>query len=88
MPSRHDPADSLADMIENAERIAQYLDGVDHAAFAGNGLPRDAVERCMERVCEAAHRLGDHAAVLMPGQPPWSALGRYPRHGQSAAARI
>ncbi len=75
MPSRHDPADSLADIIENAERIEHYLAGVDQAAFAGNGLLRDAVERCMERVCEAAHRLGDHAAALMPDQSPDQAPG-------------
>jgi len=69
VPSRHGPADSLADIIENAERIERYLAGMDRAAFASNGLVRDAVERCMERVCEAAHRLGEHAAELMPGQP-------------------
>jgi uncharacterized protein with HEPN domain len=59
----------LADIIENAERIEQYLRGVDRGAFADNGLMRDAVERCMERVCEAAHRLGERAAELMPNQP-------------------
>jgi uncharacterized protein with HEPN domain len=69
VPSKHDPIDSLADIIENAERIEQYLAGMDRAAFAGNGLMRDAVERCVERVCEAAHRLGEHAAELMPNQP-------------------
>jgi uncharacterized protein with HEPN domain len=69
VPSRHHPTDSLADIIENAERIERYLVGMDRAAFAGNGLMRDAVERCMERVCEAAHRLGEQAATLMPGQP-------------------
>lgn len=69
MPSKHDPADSLADIIENAERIERYLSGVDRTAFASSGLMRDAVERCMERVCEAAHRLGEHAAELMPDQP-------------------
>ena len=69
MPSRHDPADSLADIIENAERVERYLTGIDRDAFAGNGLMRDAVERCMERVCEAAHRLGEGAAELMPNQP-------------------
>jgi uncharacterized protein with HEPN domain len=69
VPSKHDPADSLADIIENAERIEQYLVGMDRAAFAGSGLTRDAVERCMERVCEAAHRLGARAAELMPHQP-------------------
>jgi len=69
VPSRHDLADSLADIIENAERIERYLMGIDRDAFARNGLMRDAVERCMERVCEAAHRLGERAAELMPNQP-------------------
>ncbi len=69
MPSRHNPTDSLADIIENAERIEAYVAGIDRAAFADNGLLRDAVERCLERVCEAAHRLGERAAELMPNQP-------------------
>ena len=69
MPSRHDPANSLADIIENAERIERYLMDTDRDAFAGNGLMRDAVERCMERVCEATHRLGERAVELMPNQP-------------------
>ena len=69
MPSRHDPPDSLADIIENAERIEQYLAGVEQAAFAANGLLRDAAEHCVERVCEAAQRLGERAAGLMPEQP-------------------
>jgi uncharacterized protein with HEPN domain len=59
----------LADIIENAERIERYLADMDRAAFASNGLMRDAVERCIERVCEAAHRLGKHATELMPSQP-------------------
>ncbi len=69
MPSRHDPAESLADIIENAERIETYLAGLDRAGFAASGLVRDAVERCLERVCEAAHRLGARAEELMPDQP-------------------
>jgi uncharacterized protein with HEPN domain len=69
VPSRHDPADSLADIIENAERIESYVVGLDRAAFASDGLTRDAVERCLERVCEAAYRLGGQAPELMPGQP-------------------
>jgi uncharacterized protein with HEPN domain len=69
VPFRHAPAESLADLIENAERIMAYLAGMDRNAFAGSGLVRDAVERCLERVCEAAHRLGDQAAELMPDQP-------------------
>jgi uncharacterized protein with HEPN domain len=72
----------LADIIENAERIEQYLRGIDRAAFASNGLMRDAVERCLERVCEAAHRLGERAAELMPNQP-WAdirGMGNRLRH--------
>jgi uncharacterized protein with HEPN domain len=69
VPSRHDPAESLSDIVENAERLGAYLSGIDRAAFVENGLVRDAVERCLERICEAAHRLGDQAAVLMPEQP-------------------
>ena len=69
MPSKHDPADTLADIIENAERIESYLAGMDRDTFAGSGLVRDAIERCLERVCEASHRLGKRAAELMPDQP-------------------
>ncbi len=69
MPSRHDPADSLHHIIENAERVARYLAGLDRQAFEQNEAMRDAVERCLERVCEAAYRLGQRAEELMPGQP-------------------
>ena len=62
MPSRHDSADSLADIVENAERVEGYMAGVDRVAFAGIGLLRDAVKR----VYEAAHRLGGLAAALIP----------------------
>ena len=73
VPSERDPADSLTDIIENAERIAGYLRGIDRTAFAADGKLRDAVERCLERVAEAAHRLGHSAALLMPGQP-WAEI--------------
>lgn len=73
MPSRHEPADSLADIIENSVRIAGYVADLDRAGFERSGLVRDAVERCLERICEAAHRLGDRAPILMPDQP-WGDL--------------
>ena len=79
MPSKHDPAGSLADIVENAERIELYLEGMNRQTFERDGKTRDAVERCLERICEAAHRLGDAATELMP------ALERYPRHGKPAA---
>ena len=83
MPSSHDPADHVADIVENARRIAGYIAGMDRAAFAADGRTRDAVERCLERVCEAAQRLGDAAASLMPNQP-WAdirGMGNRLRHG-------
>ena len=69
MSFKHDPADSLADIIENAERIATYIGGLDQFAFEQHGLVRDGVERCLERNCEAVYRLREKAEELMPGQP-------------------
>jgi uncharacterized protein with HEPN domain len=42
---------------------------MDQSAFMQHEWARDAVERCIERVCEAAFRLGTRAEQLMPGQP-------------------
>ena len=69
MPSRHDPAASLADILENLQRIEGYVTGLDREAFGGDTLRRDAVERCLERICEAAFRLGEKAAELASSQP-------------------
>ena len=69
MPSRHDPAASLADILENLERIEGYVAGLDREGFGGDTLRRDVVERCLERICEAAFRLGEKATELVPSQP-------------------
>jgi uncharacterized protein with HEPN domain len=72
----------LNDIIENAGRIESYLAGLDRAGFEQDGRTRDAVERCLERICEAAHRLGGNAAILMPDQP-WAdirGMGNRLRH--------
>jgi uncharacterized protein with HEPN domain len=66
---RHDPAECLNDIIENAERIARYLERMDRAAFEADERTRDAVERCIELVCEAVYRLAESAEQLMPGHP-------------------
>ncbi len=69
MSSSHDPGVCLADILDNIERIRSYVGAMDRDALERDGRTRDAVERCLERICEAAFRLGDEAARLMPSQP-------------------
>ncbi len=55
---------------------------MDLAAFQESRIVHDAVERCLERITEAAAKLGDTAVELMPDQP-WPmirALGNVLRH--------
>lgn len=68
MPSKHDPVDCLRDILANIDRIVSYIADFDKHGLQANGQARDAVERCLERVCEAAVRLGKTASELMPGQ--------------------
>jgi uncharacterized protein with HEPN domain len=82
VPSKHDPAASFADILENLERTQDYVAGLDRETFGGDTLRRDALERCLERICEAAFRLGEKAAELAPSQP-WAdirGLGNRLRH--------
>ena len=67
MPSEK-PARRLEDIIENAKAIQRYTAGINLTALEKDGKTRDAVERCLERITEAAAKLGDLAPVLMPGQ--------------------
>ena len=72
----------LEDIIENAEAIAQYVAGMTLASFEADRKTYDAVERCLERIAEAAAKLGELASELVPGQP-WPqvrALGNRLRH--------
>jgi uncharacterized protein with HEPN domain len=76
------PARRLQDIIENAEAIQRYTAGMDLTAFSRDDKTRDAVERCLERISEAAAKLGDLATVLMHDQP-WQkirAFGNRLRH--------
>ena len=76
------PARRLEDIIENIQSIQTYVAGMDLAAFVSGQKTYDAVERCLERICEAAAKLGELAMLLMP-ERPWPeirALGNRLRH--------
>ena len=76
------PARRLRDIIENAAAIERYVVGLDMVGLGDDVKTRDAIERCLERISEAAAKLGDEASELVPGQP-WPeirALGNRLRH--------
>ncbi len=79
---QHRIADCLEDILDNIARIEGYTADLDRNALEQDSLRRDAVERCLERICEAAHRLGDRAASQMRGHA-WEdirGMGNRPRH--------
>ena len=53
MPSEK-PARRLQDIIENGQAIQRYVAGMDLSAFEKDQKTYDAVERCLERIREAA----------------------------------
>lgn len=76
----------LEDIIENAQAILRYTAGMDLGTFEEDRKTYDAVERCLERISEAATKLGDQAVELMPDQP-WQkirSLGNRLRHEYDA----
>jgi uncharacterized protein with HEPN domain len=86
------PEIRFLDILENIRRIRAYVQGMDQEAFDVDLRTRDAVERCLERVSEAATKLGEQADELAPGLP-WKAVrafGNVLRHAydQVSSARI
>jgi uncharacterized protein with HEPN domain len=59
----------LEDIVENAQAIQRYLAGMDVTALAKDQKTYDAVERCLERISEAAAKLGDLAPSVVPVSP-------------------
>ena len=82
MPSS-DPAQRFEDILLNIARIEEHTTGVDdETAFEESHLVYDAVERCLERISEAAKKLGLVAETLCP-DIPWPklrGLGNVLRH--------
>ena len=53
------PERRLRDILDNISRVRSYIRGITQQQFASDGKTQDAVERCLERICEAARKLGD-----------------------------
>ena len=60
--------DWLSDIVENCDRIARHVDGMTRDDYAADGKTGDAVERCLQRLCEAATRLRHHERTELLGE--------------------
>ena len=79
------PIERLTDIITNIDRVRAHLKGVT-LGTEFDAKTRDAVERCLERISEAAKKLG---AAVEEAQPniPWRnirGLGNVLRHEYDA----
>lgn len=60
----------LDDMIDFAEKVIAYTDGLDQATFAAGGLNYDATVRNLELIGEAATHIPEAVRAENP-QIPW-----------------
>lgn len=58
MPT-NDPALRFNDILENIARLRRYTDDMSETDFITDAKTIDATERCLERISEAARKLGD-----------------------------
>jgi uncharacterized protein with HEPN domain len=75
-------SDSLRDILDCIERIERFTAGMDLDAFIEDEKTISAVERELQKISEAAIRLGDNAERLCPG-PAWRdirGIGNWLRH--------
>jgi uncharacterized protein with HEPN domain len=70
VPSK-DPIQRFEDILENIVLVEEFTRGMDRSAFLEDLKTRNATERCMERISEAARKLGELAEELCP-TVPWS----------------
>lgn len=73
----------LGDIVENIDRIARYTDGMGFDDWAGNEMAVDAVERCLQRITEAAINLAKTDGDILPEEDfrRMRGFGNRLRHG-------
>ena len=77
----------IQDVLRNIALIETYSAGLTKAEFADRQMVMDAVERCLERIAEAARKLGDRFDAEMPEPVDLHAIrqfGRVLRHDYDA----
>jgi uncharacterized protein with HEPN domain len=77
----------LEDIIENADQVAEYIHGMTLESFTADKRTRDAVERCLQRITEAAIRLDEadwDALIQNPPLHQLRGLGNHLRHDYGA----
>jgi len=57
--SSSDVARRLHDILDNVARIRRHTGGLTVETFLEDEKTQDAVERCLERIAEAARKIGD-----------------------------
>ncbi len=66
MPSNRS-VERLTDIVRNCDSILEYTADLDLDGYmAAPQMVRDAVERCFQRISEAAYKLGDYLDALYP----------------------
>ena len=73
----------LQDIVDNVDRIASHVTGMDFATFAADAKTIDAVERCLQRLTEAAIKIGPERMSQISPRTPAEAvrgLGNLLRH--------
>ncbi len=70
MPLNARDAASLRDILDAAGRIEKYVQSVDFQHYLQQPMLRDAVERCLEIIGEAARRLSESFRDSTP-EVPW-----------------
>ena len=89
VPSK-DPIQRFEDILENIVLIEEFTKGMDLDAFLEDLKTRNATERCMERISEAAKKLGELAEELCPSirWPNLRALGNFLRQSTTELTRL
>lgn len=70
-------AQRIHDILANIASIEDYTDGLSEEAFSSSRMVIDAVERCLERIAEAARKLGDEFDSVVPNDIDLHAIRQF-----------